>query len=138
MLTSPDHPSGTDRVAEVARSLGEGDSVVINIQGDEPLLTPTSLDRLVAAFDAVPPPRMATLAEPIDRPQDLFDRNDRFGPVDLLDHLRARLGDNAVTGLSTVAEHRPEYAWRYKVNCGAREGALGRRRSRISLSPTGS
>jgi len=74
-LTSPEHPSGTDRVAEAARSMVEDHDVVVNIQGDEPLLTPTSLDRLVAAFDEQPRPRMATLAEPIDRAQDLFDPN---------------------------------------------------------------
>lgn len=48
------------------------------------------------------------------RPGDLFDRSDHAGRADLLDHLRARLGDSAVTGLSSVAEHRPEYAWRYR------------------------
>jgi protein ImuB len=44
---------------------------------------------------------------------------DLFGPapqqnhVDLLDRLRARLGDDAIHGISAVADHRPEYAWRY-------------------------
>ncbi len=47
------------------------------------------------------------------RPQDLFGHGDRSGQIDLLDRLRGRLGDKAVTGLSAVAEHRPEYAWRY-------------------------
>jgi protein ImuB len=61
------------------------------------------------------------------RSQDLFDRSDRSGQVELLDRLRARLGDSAVTGLSAVAEHRPEYAWRYKVRAMAREGALWRK-----------
>jgi 3-deoxy-manno-octulosonate cytidylyltransferase (CMP-KDO synthetase) len=49
MMTSPDHASGTDRVAEVAARLDA--SVIVNIQGDEPLLDGTLLDGLVAAFD---------------------------------------------------------------------------------------
>jgi 3-deoxy-manno-octulosonate cytidylyltransferase (CMP-KDO synthetase) len=47
-LTSPSIGSGTDRVAEVARELGA--SLVINIQGDEPLLDPAMLDALVEAL----------------------------------------------------------------------------------------
>ena len=43
----------------------------------------------------------------------LFDRDGSAGSVNLLDRLRARLGDDAVTGISAVAEHRPECAWRY-------------------------
>ena len=73
MLTSPDHASGTDRAAEVVRSAGERFDVVVNIQGDEPFVTPTSLDRLVAAFDGRPDLQMATLAEPLDDPEELFD-----------------------------------------------------------------
>ena len=75
VMTSPEHPSGTDRVAEVARSLDESFGVVVNIQGDEPLVTATSLDRLVAAFRADPPPEMATLAEPVGSVEELFDPN---------------------------------------------------------------
>jgi 3-deoxy-manno-octulosonate cytidylyltransferase (CMP-KDO synthetase) len=73
MLTSPDHASGTDRAAEVVRRAGERFDVVVNIQGDEPFVTPTSLDRLVAAFDARPDLQMATLAEPLEDAEELFD-----------------------------------------------------------------
>jgi 3-deoxy-manno-octulosonate cytidylyltransferase (CMP-KDO synthetase) len=73
MLTSPDHASGTDRAAEVARRAGEDFDVVVNIQGDEPFVTPTSLDRLAAAFDGRPDLAMATLAEPLDDASELFD-----------------------------------------------------------------
>ncbi len=73
MLTSPDHVSGTDRAAEVVRRVGDGFDVVVNIQGDEPFVTPTCLDRLVAAFDGRPDLPMATLAEPLDDADDLFD-----------------------------------------------------------------
>ncbi len=75
MMTSPDHVSGTDRVAEVVRNVNEGFRIVVNIQGDEPLLTPSALDRLISVFDRTPPPQMATLSEPIGSVEQLFDPN---------------------------------------------------------------
>lgn len=74
MMTSSAHPSGTDRVAEVARAVGDGHDIVVNIQGDEPLLTPTCLDRLIGALDDGAA-EMATPAEPIDSADQLFDPN---------------------------------------------------------------
>ena len=62
VMTAADHPSGTDRAAEVARSL-EGD-VVVNIQGDEPMLDPSGLDRLVDALRDEPDVPLATLRRP--------------------------------------------------------------------------
>jgi protein ImuB len=44
---------------------------------------------------------------------DWFGKSERQNPVVLLDRLRARLGDEAVCGLGSIAEHRPEYAWSY-------------------------
>jgi 3-deoxy-manno-octulosonate cytidylyltransferase (CMP-KDO synthetase) len=75
MMTSADHPSGTDRVAEIVRNIGAEYGVIVNIQGDEPLVTGSSLDMLVAAFDTDQPPAMATLAEPCRSIEDLFDPN---------------------------------------------------------------
>jgi len=72
-MTSPDHASGTDRVAEVVRGTGAGFDLVVNVQGDEPLVTPSALDRLVAAFDDRPDLGMATLAEPLPSTDALFD-----------------------------------------------------------------
>jgi 3-deoxy-manno-octulosonate cytidylyltransferase (CMP-KDO synthetase) len=64
--TSSDHPSGTDRVAEVSARLQGGDSdVVVNVQGDEPLVHPESLRALVAAFEDSSV-EMATLIRPLD------------------------------------------------------------------------
>lgn len=63
VLTSPDHPSGTDRVAEVARSLDE--EVIVNIQGDEPLIAPEAIDAAVQPFFNDPSLKMTTLATPI-------------------------------------------------------------------------
>jgi len=63
VLTSPEHPSGTDRVAEVVKGM-ECD-VVINLQCDEPLLDPRYLDMLFEAFED-PRVGIATLISPID------------------------------------------------------------------------
>lgn len=46
VLTSPDHTSGTDRVAEVARNLPEAE-IVVNVQGDEPMISPATIERAV-------------------------------------------------------------------------------------------
>jgi 3-deoxy-manno-octulosonate cytidylyltransferase (CMP-KDO synthetase) len=57
-MTRPDHVTGTDRVAEAAEGLGA--DIVLNLQGDEPMLRPESVDRLVDAFQD-PEVSMATL-----------------------------------------------------------------------------
>jgi 3-deoxy-manno-octulosonate cytidylyltransferase (CMP-KDO synthetase) len=63
VLTRRDHPSGTDRVAEVAlRTQGE---IVVNLQGDEPLIEPASLDLLIGLLEGDPAADMATLACPL-------------------------------------------------------------------------
>jgi 3-deoxy-manno-octulosonate cytidylyltransferase (CMP-KDO synthetase) len=63
--TSVHHPSGTDRVAEAASRLPpDGADVVVNVQGDEPLLHPDSLRALAAAFET-PTVEMATLVRPL-------------------------------------------------------------------------
>ncbi|HJZ54782.1 MAG TPA: 3-deoxy-manno-octulosonate cytidylyltransferase [Gemmataceae bacterium] len=63
VMTRPDHPSGTDRVAEVA--VGLSADVVLNLQGDEPLIDPGSLDLLAGLLESDPGAVMATLAVPI-------------------------------------------------------------------------
>ena len=60
MMTSTDHPTGTDRLAEVARAF-PGFDVIINVQGDEPLIEPSVIDQLAAAFAEEPDLLMATL-----------------------------------------------------------------------------
>ncbi len=63
VMTRADHPSGTDRVAEVVRNL-EADTIV-NLQGDEPLIDPGSLDLLIGLLEHDLAADMATLACPI-------------------------------------------------------------------------
>ncbi len=65
-LTSPRHPSGTDRIAEVIRNAPEF-SHVINIQGDEPLIDPKLIDRLVRQLQADPTLEMITAAHPLEK-----------------------------------------------------------------------
>ena len=64
LMTSAHHPTGTDRLAEVALALPEMD-LILNVQGDEPLIPPQALDALVAAFDERPDLQMATLMTPM-------------------------------------------------------------------------
>ncbi len=65
VMTSPDHPTGTDRLAEAVRSLPHSD-IVLNIQGDEPLIDPDLIDELAAAMAADSSLDMATAANPLD------------------------------------------------------------------------
>lgn len=73
-MTRADHPSGTDRIAEVARALNlSPDEVVVNLQGDEPLIDPTLLAACAARISAATP--MATCAHPIVDAADVFNPN---------------------------------------------------------------
>jgi 3-deoxy-manno-octulosonate cytidylyltransferase (CMP-KDO synthetase) len=62
-MTSRQHPSGTDRVAEVARGLDA--DVIVNVQGDEPLINPASIDLLPKLLAVDPEAKLATLAVPL-------------------------------------------------------------------------
>lgn len=74
VLTRADHPSGTDRIAEVARVLGLApDDVVVNLQGDEPLIDPRLLAACAARISTDVP--MATCAHPIHDAADVFNPN---------------------------------------------------------------
>ena len=76
VMTREDHNSGTDRLAEVAAKLGLApDAIVVNVQGDEPLIPPSVIDQVAANLAAHPEARMATLAEPIEDLQALFNPN---------------------------------------------------------------
>lgn len=75
IMTSADHASGTDRLAEVAQLLEwPQETIVVNLQGDEPLMPPQFI-RLVADNLASASAGMATLATPILSTRDIFDPN---------------------------------------------------------------
>jgi 3-deoxy-manno-octulosonate cytidylyltransferase (CMP-KDO synthetase) len=64
VMTNPNAPSGTDRVAEVARGLTDAD-IIVNVQGDEPELAGESIDLVIQLLEADRTAVMATLATPI-------------------------------------------------------------------------
>nr|WP_133274640.1 3-deoxy-manno-octulosonate cytidylyltransferase [Hymenobacter radiodurans] len=72
VLTSPDHPSGTDRVFDAYQQLGVSADCIINIQGDEPFIHPAQIDALVALFDVEKAPQLATLVKPVLSEEELF------------------------------------------------------------------
>ena len=69
-MTRPDHLSGTDRVAEVA-SGHTGASLIVNIQGDEPLLDPRAIDALVAPLRDNPSVQLTTLSRRLAADEDV-------------------------------------------------------------------
>ena len=75
ILTAPDHTSGTDRVAEVAAQIPEA-KIIVNVQGDEPLISPTTIERAVDTMAAeIAKPNGAgivTTWEPIESVDDLL------------------------------------------------------------------
>ena len=76
VMTRVDHNSGTDRLAEVASQLGLApDAIVVNVQGDEPLIPPSVIDQVAANLAAHAEAGMATLAEPIEDLETLFNTN---------------------------------------------------------------
>ena len=76
LLTRADHESGTDRLAEVAQALGlAADAIVVNVQGDEPLIPPAVINQVAANLAAHAEAGMATLAEPIEDVESLFNPN---------------------------------------------------------------
>ncbi len=70
MMTSSTHPTGTDRLAEVARGLT--DELIVNVQGDEPLIHPDMIDTVVRLLGEEADLPMSTLRIRIETPDDIF------------------------------------------------------------------
>ncbi|PLZ01180.1 3-deoxy-manno-octulosonate cytidylyltransferase [Burkholderia sp. WAC0059] len=76
VLTRADHPSGTDRLAEVAGRLGwSDDTLVVNVQGDEPLIEPGLICDVASHLASHPDCAIATAAHPIATTADVFNPN---------------------------------------------------------------
>jgi 3-deoxy-manno-octulosonate cytidylyltransferase (CMP-KDO synthetase) len=73
VMTSPEHPTGTDRVAEVANKLDC--DIVVNVQGDEPLIHPEMVDQAISPLLDDPSIPMGTLCKEIDTSEEAFDPN---------------------------------------------------------------
>jgi len=71
-ITSPDCASGTDRVAEIARKLPDVE-IILNVQGDEPEISPQAVDLAVELLESDPTAVMSTLATPIRTEEKLHD-----------------------------------------------------------------
>ena len=75
-MTSPDHPSGTDRLQQVALQLGFPDEhIVVNVQGDEPLIPPAVIDQVAANLASHAQAGIATLRERIESLEELINPN---------------------------------------------------------------
>jgi 3-deoxy-manno-octulosonate cytidylyltransferase (CMP-KDO synthetase) len=75
-MTRADHPSGTDRLSEIVSLLGlDDESLVVNVQGDEPLMDPALINELASVLHASPQAAIATCATPITTSQALFNPN---------------------------------------------------------------
>ena len=118
-LTRGDHRTGSDRLAEVARDLDA--DVIVNVQGDEPLVEPALIDRLVAALAGDPALEIATAGCPITDPAELASphvvkvvvdtRGDAlyFSRAPIPHRVDAR---GAVTDVPLGSKHIGLYAWR--------------------------
>jgi len=76
VLTRSDHPSGSDRLAEACEALDlQDDEIVVNVQGDEPLIDPASIDAVAQLLAQRPDCSMSTLAHAIDSVHDFANPN---------------------------------------------------------------
>lgn len=76
VMTRVDHASGTDRIAEVAERLQWDDAdIVVNVQGDEPLLAPSLVEAVADALRNAPDAAIATAAHPLTAAEDFFNPN---------------------------------------------------------------
>lgn len=115
MMTRADHKTGTDRLAEVAEKFPDAD-VVVNVQGDEPLIEPSLIDELVAEFAADDELQMATVATELTEADEMQNPNNvkvvlaRNG--DALYFSRSLIPFPRNVGKSPVFKHIGIYAYR--------------------------
>jgi 3-deoxy-manno-octulosonate cytidylyltransferase (CMP-KDO synthetase) len=74
VMTANTHESGSDRIAEVAAGLPPG-SLIVNVQGDEPMISPDTIDLAIDAMICNDPPNIVTTSEPINDVAELMNSN---------------------------------------------------------------
>ncbi|MBT4804153.1 MAG: 3-deoxy-manno-octulosonate cytidylyltransferase [Legionellales bacterium] len=75
-MTSSDHMSGTERIAEAAEALGyESDDIIVNLQGDEPLMPPSTIHQVANALDVHDSAKVSTIATELKDIDDVFNPN---------------------------------------------------------------
>lgn len=115
MMTRANHKTGTDRLAEVAEKFPDAD-VIVNVQGDEPLIEPTLIDELVAEFAKDAELQMATVATELTDANEMNNPNnvkvviDRYN--DALYFSRSLIPYPRNLGKSKVFKHIGIYAYR--------------------------
>jgi 3-deoxy-manno-octulosonate cytidylyltransferase (CMP-KDO synthetase) len=72
LMTSPDHASGSDRLAEAVAALDEKFDLIVNVQGDEPLISPRTIERAVSALAEDADAVVSTTCEPINETSDVL------------------------------------------------------------------
>ena len=117
LMTASDHPTGTDRLAEVADILGlAADAIIVNVQGDEPLLPASAIHQVADMLIAHPEASIATLCEPIHDASDIDDPNQvkvvksRSGRA--LYFSRASIPGHPTSAIGTHYRHIGLYAYR--------------------------
>jgi 3-deoxy-manno-octulosonate cytidylyltransferase (CMP-KDO synthetase) len=125
-MTSPNHPSGTDRLAEVAGQLGFTDEeIVVNLQGDEPLMPPVAIRQVADILMQETSADLATLCTPITSSEEMRDPN-------VVKVVAARTGSALYFSRAPIPHHRDgaagEFAgaYRHVGIYGYRVGALRR------------
>jgi 3-deoxy-manno-octulosonate cytidylyltransferase (CMP-KDO synthetase) len=115
-LTRTDHPTGTDRVAEIASRRHDGE-VIVNVQGDQPFVTPDMLSALVQPYRRGLCPVMTTVAAPLDHRRGPDDSNavkvvcDRSGNALYFSRAPIPFRRNAVSAELPVYHHVGLYAF---------------------------
>ena len=109
VMTSPSCASGTDRVAEAARGMAE--EVIVNLQGDEPMMHPSVIDAVAAPLVAEPGVVMCTAALVQDDPEE-------FGRPSVVKVVVDRRGDALYFSRSPIPHYRDTGTGRYRKHLG--------------------
>ena len=115
MMTRADHPTGTDRLAEVAAAFDDID-VIVNVQGDEPLIEPSLIDDLISLFNDNADLHMATVSTELKEEEEIKNPNNVKVISDLngyaLYFSRSVIPYPRNVGKSKVYKHIGIYAYR--------------------------